>query len=95
MLLYTYYLSDIHKKFQIASTCDTNRSYQIWNFFYNLFWIYSDNRHTQRLTDKKEILRFSEPKNLLIYQNLHFENLTPRKYFIYNTMGKINNFFKK
>ena len=30
--MYTGYLSDLYKKFQILSTYDTDAEYQIWNF---------------------------------------------------------------
>ena len=39
-------MSSLHKKFQVASTYDTNVECQIWRFCYNLFLSYADNRHT-------------------------------------------------
>ena len=46
--LYTDYLSDFHKMFQVAFACDTHLENQIWSFYYKLFLNYADNRHTWR-----------------------------------------------
>ena len=45
MFLYRDYLSDLHKKFQIASTHDASVEYQIWIFCRSLFLKYAHNRH--------------------------------------------------
>ena len=52
--LYTEYSPDLHKKFQVASSYDSNVAYQIWNFCWHLFCSYADNRyiHTHRLTNR-------------------------------------------
>ena len=49
--VYADYLFDLHKKFEAASTHDTNIEYQIWCFWYNLFWSYADNRHSYAQTN--------------------------------------------
>ena len=40
--LYTNYWSNLYKKFQVASTHDTNVEYQIWSLYYHLFLSYAD-----------------------------------------------------
>ena len=44
--LYTDYLSDLHRKFQIASSYDTDLKYQICTFCHCLFFSYVDNTHS-------------------------------------------------
>ena len=53
MFLYTDYLSNLHKKFRIAFTYDTNVNYQIWNLCYYLFWSYADNTPKHAQTENK------------------------------------------
>ena len=52
MPLYTGYLSDLHKKFQVASTYDKNAEFQIWSFCHNLFFSFAAREvHTGRQTN--------------------------------------------
>ena len=37
VFLYTDYLPNLNKEFQVASTYDANAECQIWSFCYNLF----------------------------------------------------------
>ena len=48
MPLYTQFLPDHYKKFQVSSVYDTNVQYRIWCFCCNLFLNYPDNRHTDQ-----------------------------------------------
>ena len=51
--LYTAYLSDLHKKFQISSTHDTKVEYKIWSLYYNLFLSYAGKTHTHTHEDAR------------------------------------------
>ena len=42
--LYTEFLTDLYKKFQVASVHDTNVDYQIWRYCCNLFLSYADKK---------------------------------------------------
>ena len=44
--LNTEFLSDLYKRFQLASVYDANVEYQIWCLCCNLFLSYADHRHT-------------------------------------------------
>ena len=55
-----------------------------------LFLNYADNAHTHRLTAKKGILGLRRPQNVSIHQNLYFDNLTPKQYFLYHTWVREN-----
>ena len=46
--LYTVYLFNHNKMFQVASTYNTNVVYQIWNFSFILFLSYAVNSFTNR-----------------------------------------------
>ena len=46
--LYIEYLSLLYRKFQVASTYDTNVECQILRFCCNSFLSYADNRHTDQ-----------------------------------------------
>ena len=48
--LYTEFLPDIYKKFQVASTYDTNVDYQMLSFCRNLFLSYAHKRHIDKHT---------------------------------------------
>ena len=62
--LYSEFLYDIYKKFQVASICDTNVDYQIWCFWCNLFLSCADNRQTHAHTHKSLKILFSDSGNL-------------------------------
>ena len=44
--LYTDYLPELHKKFHLVSAYVIIVTYQIQNFYYNLFLNYADNTYT-------------------------------------------------
>ena len=48
--LFTEFLPDLYKMFQVASVYDTNVECQIWRFCCNLFLSYVDKRHTDAHT---------------------------------------------
>ena len=60
--LHTGYLCNFHKKFPVASTHNTNITYQIWKFCRNWFLSYCDNRHTH--TGESLKMCFSNSKAL-------------------------------
>ena len=47
MPLYTGYLPDPYKKFQVAPTNETSTEYLIWNFCYSLFLSFANTTHTE------------------------------------------------
>ena len=51
--LYSEFLSDLHKKFQEASTYNINLECQIWRFFCNLCLSYAYNRYTYKHANQK------------------------------------------
>ena len=70
MSLYTDYLFDLHTKFQVAFTYDTNVDCQVWSFYYHLFLSYADIRHTQTKCLKIWFSDSGHPGNVKILQNL-------------------------
>ena len=55
MTLYTGYLTDLYKQFQVLPADNTNVENQMYNFCYNLFWKYAD-KPIPKLAAKNEIL---------------------------------------
>ena len=47
-----------------------------------LLYIYFLNYDDNRLTSKNVMFGFRGPQNVSIHQNIHFENLTPKQYFL-------------
>ena len=75
--LYTEFFSNLHKKFQVTSTYDSNVEYQVWRFSCSSFLRCVGNIHT----DQSLKMSFS---NSRYRKNMHFENLTQKQYFRYH-----------
>ena len=61
VFLYTDYLSNLHEKFQVASTYNTNVESHISSFSCNFVLDYIGHKHTQRPTAKNAIFGFKKP----------------------------------
>ena len=84
MPLYTEFLFNLHKKFQVASKYNIIVEYQIWSFFFEFFFIYTDNTHSEREQQLKILYSDSGiPEGVNSSKNLDFENLTPKQYSLY------------
>ena len=96
MLQHTEFLTDLHKNFQIASVHEINVEYQICCFCCNLFLSYADNRHTDthRPFAKYVFFGFRGPQSVSIHQNLDFEYLTQKQYFLYVKVRESNKSLK-
>ena len=62
--LYTNYLSNIHKKFQVTATHDINVEYHIWSFHYFFLIMMIRHVHTHKPTAKDVFFGFMEPQNV-------------------------------